>query len=240
MREDNELQVGDRVEMVRDKNQVYKTIIEDMTGNGLFLMGVPIFNSRYVVLRVGEVVSLVFYRETGRYSTKMRIVGFDKKGEIRYAWLYQLAAPAMDQRRENYRINDMLNVQVCKYLKSIERELPSHPDIELIPVLDTVVSSDISVAGISLVTRREYEPGEKYLLKLFIEEPRDRAPAFGISAEVARSAPGRRSNTINVGMRFINQTKQMSEYLSKYILAQQQKQIRYKRLIGGNSAARGR
>jgi len=229
MREDNELVVGDKVEMLREKDVSCKTMIEDMTGNGLYLTGVPIKSGRYVPLRVGEVVSLVFYRETGRHSTKMRVVGFERKGEIRYAWLYQLTIPTTDQRREAFRVSAIINIQVCKYLKSIERDLLVNPDLSGVPVFDSVVSTDLSVTGLSLITKRIYEPGEKYLLKLMIEESRGKISPFGVAAEVARFDSGRSGSTYYVGMRFLNQTKRQSEYLSKYILTQQQKLIKYRR-----------
>jgi len=126
-----------------------------------------------------------------------------------------------------------IKVLVCDYYKAIERSLPSHSDVARATALDTVGSSDISVTGISIITKRAYENGKKYLLKLIIDESQGNTSAFGICAEVTRSIPGRENNMYLVGMRFFGQTKSMNEYLSKYVMTQQQQQIKQKKFIDG-------
>ena len=233
--DDDVLAVGDKIEIVKDKDRTYKTMIEDMTGNGLFLVGMPSYGGMPVVLRKGDAFSVLFSRESGIYSTYMRVLGFEKKGDIRYTWLLQETRPRRYQRRGAYRLPVNLKVTVCDLPAHDTTEISTGEDHAAEPqehgepddttVLETAGTTDISVTGLALVVRREYATGGQILLKPQFPEPHS-PTSFLVRAEVVRSIPERYRSRHCIGVEFIGQSKSMHEYLSRYILAQQQKQIR--------------
>jgi len=233
VRAEESIVLGDVVDLVGHRNRLYRAKIEDMLHNGLFLVGIPSFGGILMPLHANDDVFLVFYRETGRFVVQMSVVGFEKRGEIRYAWLYQKTEPYKDQRREAFRIPITLNVRVCEYLEETEAKLPEFGDIEDAIVLEDVSSRDISITGISILTKASYKSGERRLLKVYINgQSRDRAP-FLTFATVARTTPWRESGKNSVGLSFFGHTRRMNEFISRYVLEEQRKQLRQRRLVEG-------
>ena len=236
--DDDLILIGDKIEIVRDEGRAYKTMVEDMTGNGLFLVGMPSYGGMPVIFRKGDAFSVLFSRESGIYTTYMRVLGFEKKGEIRYVWLHQETRPRRYQRRGAYRLPVNLKVMVCDHMKnlselnlsmeSLSEKLQEHGDIEETDVLETAGATDISVTGLALVAKRKYELGEELLLKPLFREPRPPQPSFLVGAEVVRSIPESYRSRHNIGLKFIGQTNSVNDYLSRYVLAGQQNQIRQK------------
>jgi len=52
-----------------------------------------------------------------------------------------------------------------------------------------------------------------------------------LTASVKRSVPWRTGNLYNTGMEFFGMTEAMSDGIAKYVLSEQQKQIKRRRLI---------
>ena len=239
MPDDDVIAIGDKIEIARDEGRTYKTMVEDMTGNGLFLVGMPSYGGMPVLLRKGDAFSVLFSRESGIYSTYMRVMGFEKKGDIRYIWLLQETRPRRYQRRGAYRLPVNMKVVVCDRMKnlselslsmeSLSEKLQEHGDFEETDVLETAGALDISVTGLALVVKREYEPSEELLLKPLFREPRPPQPSFLVGAEVMRTIPERYRSRHCIGVRFIGQSKSMQDYLSRYVLAGQQNQIKKNR-----------
>ena len=246
MPDEDMIAVGDKIEIVSDEGRSYKTMVEDMTGNGLFLVGMPSYERIPVIFHKGDAFTVHFSRESGIYATYMRVLGFEKKGEIRYIWLHQETRPRKYQRRGAYRLPVNLKVIVYEHAETQAGESlyaentpdanPAGENPALIPpvpavgkepdALETAGARDISVSGLALVVRREYEPNGKILLQpLFNEQTRASVP-FIVGAEVVRSIPERHISRHCIGVKFIGQTNSMHDYLSKYVLAGQQKQLR--------------
>ena len=219
MPNDEVIIIGDKVELIRDEGRVYKTMVEDITGNGFYLVGVPTYGAMPVLLHYGDEMNLLFSRKSGKYSALMSVVGFEKRGEIRYAWLMQRSGPRIYQRREAYRLPMDVKVLVCEY-----RE-----DFEAAGVIETVSSKDISITGIALVSRKKYDINEKLLLKPYLEEEFAAREPFIARAEVVRTTSEKYIGRHYVGTRFFAQPKSMSDYLARYVVAKQQEQFRLMR-----------
>jgi len=230
MRQDNILYVGDKIDLIGDRSRIYKAMIEDVVENILYMVGVPRHSGVPMPLHVNDEVTLIFYRDSGRYITRMKVAGFERKGEARYALLFMISKPEQDQRRGAYRLTSRLEVQVCEYIEDMEKKLTGYGDVREMSVLETTSSRDISVTGIGLVTKQEYELGEKRLLKIYFSKQRSRTLPFLICGKATRFIPWPGSGMNNVGMQFFGQTKNMNEYISRYVLNEQQKQIKGRRL----------
>ena len=231
MRQENMLLIGDRIDLIGDRGRVYKSMIEEVIDNLLYLVSVPRHAGMPMPLHVNDEIALFFYRDSGRYLTRMRVAGFEKKGDIRYALLFMTMKPEQDQRRGAYRLSSSLEVQVCEYKDNIEKKLTGYGDVREMPVLETTSSRDISVTGIGLQTKREYELGEKRLLKIYFSRQKTKTLPFLICGKVTRFIlwPGNDLNS--VGMQFFGQTKNMNEYILKYVMAEQQKIIKREQFV---------
>jgi len=232
MLEDSTIVVGDNVDLVGEKGRIYRSKVEDVVEGVLFFIGTPKSSSRQMPLSVNDEVDVFFYRESGRYIAQMRVAGFEKKGELRSVMLLLSSKPQKNQRRKAYRLPARLDVQICQYVEGMENSLPEKGNVYETPVLESVNSKDISLTGVGLLTERDYEQGEKYLLKLFLNKTRAKEEVLPVCAFAARSVPWHGSGMKIVGMQFFGLTRTMSENISRYVISEQQKLITKKTLTG--------
>ena len=239
--------VGDKIDISTDGRRFYKTSVWDTDENGFVLIGMPTYREEHLQLHLSDEVYLIFYRETGRYFAKMKVVNYHIKEDIQYSLLKQLTEPERNQRRQFYRLPANLEAMMFEYTDGIELTLTIKEDINEANMLVEARTKDISVSGIALITKRECVQGERYMLKLFFEESKDKdkgkgkdkdkdkeSPPFVICASVMRTGLRLETGMYNVGMQFFGVTNNKSEYLSKFILTQQQKRIVQRRLIEGD------
>jgi hypothetical protein len=229
--------VGDKVDLVAPIGQVFRTMIEDRVDNGPFLAGVPFTKGVYMPVEEDDTLYLVFYRETGRYIAQMKVVALEKRGEVRYMWLVQKALAQKNQRREAFRLPVSFDVQIFEYIEDGQQGPAKDDEGAEAVALEVVSSRDISVTGIALLTRKKYELEENYLLGLHIERANinvrgipsaisKKLQASLLTATVKRCIPWRTSNMFNTGMHFFGMTDAMSDGLARYVLAEQQRQIK--------------
>ncbi|MCL2820527.1 MAG: PilZ domain-containing protein [Oscillospiraceae bacterium] len=232
--------VGDKVDLVAQSGIVYRTMIEDRLGDGPFLAGVPNRKGVYMHVEQDDSLYLVFYRASGRYIAQMKVVAVEKRGEIRYMWMMQTTRAQKNQRREAFRLPVEFAVQIFEFTEDAEQGLKYVGDEADENVLETVNCRDISVTGIALLTKRKYEFDEKYILSLHLDRTpasirtkslKDSSPALHMTATVKRCIPWRTGNIFNTGMQFFGMTESMSDGIAKYVLNEQQKQIKRRRRL---------
>jgi len=232
--------VGDKVDLVTQSGTVYRTMIEDRLNDGPFLAGVPNRKGVHMQVEQGDDLYLVFYRASGRYIAHMNIVALEKRDEVRYMWMIQKTKAQRNQRREAYRLPVEFDVQIFEYMEDISQELTEVADEVTVDSLESVSCRDLSVTGIALLTKKEYEFDEKYLLCLYMDRTpesirnrsmKDSAPGLYLAATVKRCIPWRATKTFNTGMQFFGMTESVSDDLARYVLSEQQKQIKRRRLL---------
>ena len=238
--EEEEILVGDRVDIVAPAGQVYRTMIEDRLDNGPFLVGIPSRKGVYMSVFDDDDIYLVFYRETGRYIAHMKVIARETRGAVRYMWLLQKTIAQKNQRREAFRLPVRFNVHIYEYTEDIEQSFIQNTDDFETVATEAANSKDISVTGISIITRKPYELNDKYILKMHMDlmllddrdsVPDDTEPTLRLTASVKRCVPWRSGKTFNTGMQFLGLTKNMSEALARYVLDEQQRQIKRRRLL---------
>jgi len=238
--DDEVIIIGDKVDLVTQMGTVYRTMIEDRLDDGPFLAGIPSRKGAYMHVEQGDDLYLVFYRETGRYITQMKVIALEKRGEIRYMWLLQKTLAQKNQRREAFRLPVSFDVQILEYMEDVNDDIEYLADEVRAIALEVVSSRDVSVTGIALITKKKYELGEDFLLCMHLYRTPtsgrsltavDKTPPLHIAATVRRSIPWRTGNTFNTGMQFFGMTKTMSEDIARYVLTEQQRQIKRRRLI---------
>ena len=131
-------------------------------------------------------------------------------------------------------------VKIFEYIEDYDQGLIQVEDGVEVSALESVNCRDLSITGIALLTKNKYEFDEKYLLSLHMDRTpvsirnrslRESSPGLLITAVIRRCIPWRTTNTFNTGMQFFGMTETMSDGLAKYVLAEQQKQIKRRRLI---------
>ena len=228
MEKGNILDVGEKVDLTLDGKVFYKTVVGDVYENGLVMVGTPIHQGAYVNLQVFDEIYVVFYRDTGRYFVMMRVVDFQMRGGYHYTMLEQLEDPLKDQRREYYRLPISIEATLYEYSPDLEWSLSQGLDVEGVNRLSAAKTKDISATGIALITTKwECKLDEKYMLEMVF----DQYPKILACARVIRSEFSPEKNVYNVGMRFFGMEKSKNDFLSKYILTQQQKRIVQKKLF---------
>jgi len=237
---DEEIVVGDRVDIVAQMGQVYRTMIEDRLNNGPFLVGIPSRRGVFMQVDQDDDLYLVFYRETGRYIAQMKVIALETRGAVRYMWLLQKTTAQKNQRREAFRLLISFDVHIFEYGSTTEISHAYWADEVNAVSTEEVNSRDLSVTGISLLTRKAYELEGRHILKLHMDltppgvrerMPVNTTPALYLTATVKRCAPWRAVNSFNTGMQFFGVTKNMSEGIARYVLDEQQKQIKRRRLL---------
>jgi len=235
--EEEMIVVGDKVDLVAQMDKVYRTMIEDKIENGLFLAGVPSRHGSIMQVEQDDDLYLVFYRETGRYIAQMKVIALEKRGEIRYMWLAQKTPVQKNQRREAFRLPVSCVVEIFEYVEDNGQDLANMEEEVKTIAFEAVSSRDISVTGIALLTKKEYDPEEKYTLNLHLGRKNagivivEKTPPVRITATVTRCIPWRTSNKNDTGMQFFGLTKDMSERLARFVLIEQQRQIKKRRLL---------
>jgi len=228
--------IGDKVDLVTQTGDVYRTMIEDRLDNGPFLAGVPNRKGVHMYVNQDDDVYLVFYRESGRYIAQMKVLALENRGGVRYMWLIQKTQAQKNQRREAFRLPVTFDVQIFEYDEEAEQGITFVSDEEESkPALEEVSSRDLSVTGIALITKKKYELEEKYLLSLHLSRTSasirgtaaiEKAPALHLTATVKRCIPWRTGNTFNTGMHFFGMKENMSDGIARYVLTEQQRQIK--------------
>ena len=222
------LEVGEKIDLTVDGKLFYTTNVGDVYENGLVMIGTPIHQGAYVNLQVFDEIYAVFYRDTGRYFVLMRVVDFKMRGAYHYTVLEQLEDPLKDQRREYYRLPISIEATLYEYTPEIEWALSQGIEVKDVNRLSGAKTKDISATGLALITTRwECKIDDKYLLEMTFENN----PKIMACARVIRSELSLDGRIYNVGMRFFGMERSKNEFLSKYILTQQQKRIVNKKLF---------
>ncbi|MCL2078480.1 MAG: flagellar brake protein [Oscillospiraceae bacterium] len=237
--QDDIIVVGDKIDLVVQAGLVYRAMIEDRLKDGPFLVAVP--TRRGVLMEVAQEddIYLVFYRESGRYIAQMKVVAIERRGAARYMWILQKTKAQKNQRREAYRLPVSFNVQIFEYSEDTEEALAGGADEKAkVTALEKANSRDISVTGISLLTKKQFALEDKCILEMQVErtpagirfrELSNKTPPLYLTATVRRCIPWRTGNMFNTGMQFFGLTRNISEDLARYVLTEQQRQIKMRR-----------
>ncbi|MCL2221149.1 MAG: flagellar brake protein [Oscillospiraceae bacterium] len=236
------LVIGDKVDVVSSDGQVYRSMVEDRLDDGPFLVSVPHRKGRYMYVSQNDVIYLVFYRESGRYIVQMRVLALEKRGAIRYMWLQQETKAERNQRREAYRLAATVAVVVYEYDSNFTSADLNNPDIvdpgSVLKVLETVASRDISIKGIALSSKKVYTIGDEYFLGMDLDNTSEviggsvrikRTPSITLRAVVRRCIPLNNTKINHVGLSFLDEIKTVNEKIARYVLIEQQRQIKSKR-----------
>jgi c-di-GMP-binding flagellar brake protein YcgR len=215
-------EIGEKVDIVRDDSPYYKTRIYGLTDDNIYVP-LPTHQGLPVALHPGEEVLLYFYRDTGRYAIRVRVGEMTISGEVRGFNLTPLAPAQRQQRRQAYRFD--LRTQAAMYRLTEDGKAPPPDDEEYL--LERTVTRDISELGVCLQVNGDYEPGARFLAEIHLLWPEEKSPPLRVIAEVRRTAQGdpEQRKTL-IGCQFMNINNRTYDYLSKYAMHMQRRQLR--------------
>ena len=239
--EDEIIIVGDKIDIVTYQGIVYRSMIEDRLQGGQFLVGLPNRKGVFMNAVEGDDAYLVFYRESGRYIAQMRVIAFENRDNIRYMWLEQMTKAQKNQRRAAFRLPIEFEVRIFEEVETNEPNQNNSIIKTQLNLLESAMSRDLSVTGAALLTKKEYQMGEEFLLELHFERTPVRVRTrsshensdniMRLTAAVKRCIPWRTTKSFNTGMHFLAMTESKSDSLAKFVLNEQQKQIKRRRML---------
>ena len=226
---------GDKVELYKTENERYKTLISEVVTEKMYLLPVPTVKMQPMQISEGEIIYLTYFRDKGRYVMETVVRSLVKRDDLRYVVLEQIKEPVAKQLREFFRVPVDVMVKVSKLVEHTGEkgsDTDSDDDLDTV-VLETVSAKDLSVTGLSIKSELEYISGEKFMLTLYFNDKKTNLPPLTVFSESMRVEVDE-FGMHRVGMKFVGLTNSMSDQLTKYLLAVQQKQIIRKKLIEGN------
>ena len=222
--------IGDRIEIYRNPRIIYKSAIWDIMNGELYLVAIPSLGGTLMPLFVGDVLTLVFFREIGRYVMKVKVIGFHLENTIRIAVFEVAVPPIRDQQREYFRITINSTVTVYEMIDDDLEDSRKVIDNNQAVLIESLVAADISVSGIAILSRKHYILEKKYLLDIFLNDITTEEPCLTMIAEVVRIIPTHRAGLNRIGMRFMSRTETTDDFLAKHLLQKQREQLAAKRL----------
>lgn len=235
MSEEMRVANGDRVELYSKDKNTYRAIVSEVTDNNLLYVTVPTLRSVLMQIDVGDEIYLTFFREKGRYVVRTSAKELLDIDGIKHVSLEQLSEPEIRQQREFYRLPVRLKTVVYKIIQGGDAATGDHSEVHdeaEVVEFETAETKDLSVAGVGIESSREYNKGEKYQLRIYLNFSKDDVRQVLTFVDVMRAEMNEESKMYKVGMRFFGLTADTMSELSKFVIKAQQQQIVRKRMQG--------
>jgi c-di-GMP-binding flagellar brake protein YcgR len=172
----------------------------------------------------------------------MKVLMLETRNQTRYMWLLQKAIAQKNQRREAFRLPIMFDVEIFEHVDDGRKNIVNgvifeEPDEAM---YETASCRDLSATGVALTTKQMYLMDERYHIKMYFDRTPaniravskgESAPPLSLTAIVKRCIPWRDTKYYNTGLHFVSMSRNTSESISRFVLAEQQKQIKKRRLV---------
>lgn len=227
----NFLNIGDRVDLYLGEGPVYRSKVEDITNSGDFLVSIPTYKGEPIEVHKGQKFQIYFYRTNGRYRVDVRMAGYRREGSLQLLELEKMSEPQKQQRRESFRLPIDLKVTVTL----LENDSISEDILSEMNFTEEISSLNISATGIAIKTKREYSIGDKVFLQIHLKWPNVNSKPLEIMGEVKQVELFEYTGKeYIVGISFLYVSNDIYNFISKFIMVQEQKRLRQKRLVEGD------
>lgn len=226
----NLLNIGDKVDLYLGTGPTYHSKLEDITSSGNLLVSIPTHKGEPIDVEKGQGLQLYFYRTNGRYRVNVRMNGYIRDRYVRLMELQPLSDPQKQQRRESFRLPVELKVLVT-YIEndSLTEELRGSDSIT-----EEVTSANLSANGIAIMTKKQYSLGDRLLMRIYLKWPEEKSEPIELIGEVRQTAlTDPFEKTYIVGIMFLYMSNDIYSHISRYVMAQEQKRLKQKRLVEG-------
>ncbi|MDR0951766.1 MAG: PilZ domain-containing protein [Oscillospiraceae bacterium] len=219
--------IGDKIDIFRKNSPYYRTMVEYYADSTIYAQ-LPTYKGVPIILHTDEELTAVFYRETGRYSVRVRVVTLNLEGNLKNIEFKIISSPEKEQRRHAYRFPVRMDAAIYSLP---EKDGEAFLVVDEERLIERVRTRDISETGVALLVGGNYAVGERYLLELDLKWPQPTSPPLLVVARVRRihESPTGYKNTL-VGLCFINGGARLAGLLGKYTLDMQRRQLQKRRI----------
>ena len=229
IRDDNMIQIGSKVDLFLGRGPFYRTQLEDMTEDGRLVISTPLHRGVPIILRKNQEIELYFYRDNGRYCIDVSVYDFSISNNVRLIILDILSEPRKQQRRESYRLPILRDVLILRdaygpftayYEKDIDKSL-----------LIKASTENLSETGMAMRTRTEFSNGDKFWARIFIQWPSENSLPITVRCRIVQVQYDHIKAIYRYGVHFIACTEDDRANIAKFVLAEQQRNIRDRRWL---------
>ena len=230
MAKKDKIVIGDKIDLRIGNGPYYRTTVDEMSGNSTIFAAVPSYKGIPIILHIDQELRIFFYRKSGRFSVHAQVKGFTVSGEIRLIEIEIKSEPKKEQRRESFRVPTSIKAVLCVFSDPITLRAKKMLEADD-TVKEVAEARNLSETGVGLKTKFDYNISEKVLLKLHLAWPHEDSAPIELLAEARRSEYDPIRDIYYVGFQFLNAGDEMRSHISKYLLVQQQKQIKQQKLV---------
>ena len=184
--------------------------VMECPGDDTFIIAMPMLEGRLVPVQTDREIRLAYYRENGVYEFTERVVG-RSGGKLPSLRVKALSGPVKSQRREYYRLNTVLPVNIV-----IEPE-----GEEDAPRVVKCLTLDISAGGMRLASGRGMKKDSPLTCELKLP-----GKVLTLKATVIRStAVYNEEYSYEIGVQFVELDEKVRKEIIGYIFEQQIRMI---------------
>ncbi len=202
------IQVG----LLSSKENSYVSNIQDIK-DGELTISIPTKGANPLALNNGDLIKVSFISDSSRYEFKTKVIGWRYDNIPMYA----LAMPEICKR-----------VQLRKFVR-----IPTILEVMYAEVTDEgeygefikSTSLDLSGGGIRLMLKKDFSPGARLLLKIYIPM-KNGLECLEIMGVVVRTLPGEHLKSINAAVKFINISRRQQDLIVRYAFGKMAEQRR--------------
>ena len=223
------INIRDRIDLYLGSGPTYRSMLEDITSNGNLLVSIPTHKGIPLELSKGQGLQLYFYRQNGRFRANVKVVDFRVSNVVRLIELKVLSEPQKQQRRDSFRLQASIKVVTRPFETGIlsEKSLNERDQKE-----DENGSMNISASGIAIRTKKMYFVGDTVHMRIHLKWPDENAEPLEVIGEVRQTYMVDPLQKIYcVGIVFRYTSDDIYGHLSKYVMVQEQKRLKQKRLV---------
>ena len=193
----------------RKRSPVMVSQVMECPGGNIFIIAMPMLEGRLVPVQTNKEVRLAYYRDNGVYEFTAKVLG-RSGGKLPSLRVKALTEPVKSQRREYYRLNTVLPVNIVIEPRGEE-------GAQAVKCL----SLDISAGGMRLASGRGLKKDSLLTCEMELS-----GKAFKIKAKVIRStAVYNEEYKYEIGVQFVELDEKVRKEIIGYIFEQQVKMI---------------
>jgi c-di-GMP-binding flagellar brake protein YcgR len=231
MRKNDDIRIGDRVDLYLNQPPYYRTVVDDILSDGALVVQIPTHRGLTVILRKEQELRIFYYRHNGRFSLDARVRKLNLGGNIRTVELERLSDCRKEQRRLAFRVPVNIRTNVC-FPPEVDGGLDlSDMDQFAGGEREEVYTKDISETGLAIYLQKHCEPGMKVVLEVYLPFLPEWEQPMKVFAVIRQTRFDEVRKRYKAGLEFLEMTEKMRMMLSKYLLMQQQQLLKQQRLV---------
>lgn len=187
------IQIGNKIDIISmeakerekrggEKAPVLRSQVDDVRDNGTIVIEMPMYQSRIVLVNVGNKYELMFYSKKGLYRAVCQVIERFKEGNLLFATVFPITDVVKFQRREYFRLQCMIDMKALVINKEKALSM-SDTDIMAFAAAPVVAENmkpgtmlDISGGGCRFTSKTQYKAGDLVLIDVILENETDRLP----------------------------------------------------------------